>query len=146
MAKSKFEDGAVALLDTILENELAGVVRYMHYSFMIYGHNRIPIQKWFREQADEGLKHAEEAGELITSLGSHPSLKIGKLVESHKHSIEAILSESLEHELESLAAYQKLFELSKDGNIVLEEYARRMIQQEQLHIWEVQKMMRKPGG
>jgi bacterioferritin len=146
MAKSKFEEGAVALLDTILENELAGVVRYMHYSFMIYGHNRIPIQKWFREQADEGLKHAEEAGELITSLGSHPSLKIGKLVESHKHSIEAILSESLEHETESLAAYEKLFELSKDEHIVLEEYARRMIQQEQLHIWEVQKMMRKPGG
>jgi bacterioferritin len=146
MAKAKFEDEAVELLDTILENELAGVVRYMHYSFMIYGHNRIPIQKWFREQADEGLKHAEEAGELITSLGHHPSLKIGKLVESHKHSIEAILSESLEHEAVSLAAYQRLFELSKDQNVVLEEYARLMIQQEQLHVWEVQKMMRKPGG
>ena len=146
MPKSKIEHKAVALLDTILENELAGVVRYMHYSFMIYGHNRIPIQKWFREQADEGLKHAEEAGELITSLGHHPSLKIGKLVESHKHSIEAILSESLEHEAVSLAAYQRLFELSKDQNVVLEEYARLMIQQEQLHVWEVQKMMRKPGG
>jgi len=80
MPKSTFEQEAVALLDTILENELAGVVRYMHYSFMIYGHNRIPIQKWFREQADESLKHAEVAGELITSLGSHPSLKIGKLI------------------------------------------------------------------
>ena len=146
MAKAKFEDEAVELLDTILENELAGVVRYMHYSFMIYGHNRIPIQKWFREQADEGMKHAEEAGELITSLGHHPSLKIGKLVESHKHSIEAILGESLEHEAVSLEAYVKLFELSVDQNVVIEEYARRMIQQEQLHIWEVQKMMRKPGG
>jgi bacterioferritin len=133
MSKSKFGDDAVALLDTILENELAGVVRYMHYSFMIYGHNRIPIQKWFREQADESLKHAEDAGELITSLGSHPS-------------IEAILSESLEHEAESLKAYEDLLELSRNENVALEEYARKMIQQEQLHIWEVQKMMRKPGA
>jgi bacterioferritin len=145
MPKSTFEQEAVALLDTILENELAGVVRYMHYSFMIYGHNRIPIQKWFREQADESLKHAEVAGELITSLGSHPSLKIGKLIETHKHSIEAILNESLEHEAVSLQAYAKLLELSDKENVVLAEYARRMIEQEQLHVWEVQKMMRKPG-
>jgi bacterioferritin len=145
MPKSNFEAEAVALLDTILENELAGVVRYMHYSFMIYGHNRIPIQKWFREQADESLKHAEVAGELITSLGSHPSLKIGKLIETHKHSIEAILSESLEHEAVSLEAYEKLLEISDTKNVVLAEYARQMIQQEQLHVWEVQKMMRKPG-
>jgi len=145
MPKSTFEQEAVALLDTILENELAGVVRYMHYSFMIYGHNRIPIQKWFREQADESLKHAEVAGELITSLGSHPSLKIGKLIETHKHSIEAILNESLEHEAVSLQAYAKLLEISDKENVVLAEYARRMIQQEQLHVWEVQKMMRKPG-
>jgi bacterioferritin len=146
MPKSTFEEKAIALLDTILENELAGVVRYMHYSFMIYGHNRIPIQKWLREQADEGLRHAEQAGELITSLGSHPSLKIGKLTETHKHSIEAILGESLEHEAVSLRAYEKLLDLSKEHSVVLEEYARSMIQQEQLHIWEVQKMMRKPGG
>jgi len=146
MSKSKFEEEAVALLDTILENELAGVVRYMHYSFMIYGHNRIPIQKWFREQADESLTHAEEAGELITSLGHHPSLKIGKLVESHKHSIEAILEESLEHEAVSLDAYKELLELAEGENVVLAEYARQMIQKEQLHVWEVQKMMRKPGG
>jgi len=145
MPKSTFEQEAVALLDTILENELAGVVRYMHYSFMIYGHNRIPIQKWFREQADESLKHAEVAGELITSLGSQPSLKIGKLIETHKHSIEAILNESLEHEAVSLQAYAKLLEISDKENVVLAEYARRMIQQEQLHVWEVQKMMRKPG-
>jgi bacterioferritin len=144
--KTTFEEEAVALLDTILENELAGVVRYMHYSFMIYGHNRIPIQKWMREQADESLQHAEVAGELITSLGSHPSLKIGKLTETHKHSIEAILGESLEHEAVSLRAYEKLLDLAKKHSVVLEEYARSMIQKEQLHVWEVQKMMRKPGG
>jgi bacterioferritin len=33
---------AVKLLNQIMEAELAGVVRYTHYSLMIFGHNRIP--------------------------------------------------------------------------------------------------------
>ena len=40
-------------LNRVLELELAGVVRYMHYSFMIFGHNRIPIVAWLRDQANE---------------------------------------------------------------------------------------------
>jgi bacterioferritin len=49
------------LLNQILEAELAGVVRYTHYSFMVYGYNRIPIVSWLRAQADESLAHAHEA-------------------------------------------------------------------------------------
>jgi bacterioferritin len=33
----------VGLLNRILEVELAGVVRYTHYSLMVFGYNRIPI-------------------------------------------------------------------------------------------------------
>ena len=32
----------VAKLDEILQHELAGTVRYTHYSFMVFGHGRIP--------------------------------------------------------------------------------------------------------
>ena len=40
----KFEVGPVVeQLDRILQMELAGVVYYTHYSFMVYGHARIPI-------------------------------------------------------------------------------------------------------
>lgn len=60
-------------LNKILEFELAGVVRYTHYSFMIFGYNRIPIIEWMEEQATESLGHAKEAGELITHLGGHPT-------------------------------------------------------------------------
>ena len=34
---------AVEILNKIMEHELAGVVRYTHYSLMVYGYNRIPI-------------------------------------------------------------------------------------------------------
>ena len=56
----------VDLLNQIMEMELAGVVRYTHYSFMVYGYGRIPIVSWLRSQANESLLHAQEAGELIT--------------------------------------------------------------------------------
>lgn len=136
---------AAKILNKILETELAGVVRYTHYSLMIFGYNRIPIVDWLRSQASESLAHAQQAGELITGLGEHPSLSIGHLLETHNHDIGAILLESLEHEKEGLNAYRELLELVKDKSVVLEEYARQMIHDEELHIMEVNKMLRKPG-
>ena len=64
-------------LNRILECELAGVVRYTHYSMMIFGYSRIPIVKWFQDEAVESLGHAQQAGEMITRLGGHPSLDEG---------------------------------------------------------------------
>lgn len=132
-------------LNRILEFELAGVVRYTHYSFMIFGYNRIPIIEWMEEQATESLAHAKEAGELITHFGGHPSLAIGSLLETHKHDIADILRESLVHEREAFIAYQQLLELVKDKSVLLEEYARRLIAEEEMHQGEVDKMLRNPG-
>jgi bacterioferritin len=131
----------ISLLNNILECELAGVVRYTHYSFMIFGYHRIPIVKWFREQASESLTHASVAGEHITTLGGHPSLKIGKLVESHKHSLNDILKESLEHEESQLQNLYSLLSLVEGHSVYLEEYARQMIVEEETHISEVKKML-----
>ena len=136
---------AVKLLNQIMEAELAGVVRYTHYSLMVFGHNRIPIVSWLRNEATTCLAHANEAGELVTHFGEHPSLKIGALLETHKHGINDILIESLEAERTGLALYRDLFELVKDRSVLLEDYARRMIAEEELHVGEVNKMLRKPG-
>lgn len=135
----------VEVLNRILELELAGVVRYSHYSLMVYGYNRIPIVSWLLEQANEGLAHAHQAGETITQLGAHPSLSIGPLLETHKHDIGDILRESLEHESVALKAYQELLNLVKDRSVWLEEYVRDMIYKEEQHRGEVDKMLRKPG-
>ncbi len=135
----------IGVLNNILELELAGVVRYTHYSLLIFGYSRIPIVGWLREQADESLIHAQRAGELVTHLGGHPSLAIGPLLETHKHNIADILHESLAHERGALAEYKQLLELTKDRSVMLEEYARELIYQEELHAGEVDKMLRKPG-
>jgi bacterioferritin len=136
---------AVKLLNKILEMELAGVVRYTHYSLMVFGYARIPIVSWLRGEAQTSLQHAQKAGELVTHFGEHPSLAIGPLLETHEHDIGAILRESLDHERATLEVYKQLLAASEGTSIMLEEYAREMILTEELHTGEVDKMLRKPG-
>ena len=135
----------VDLLNRILESELAGVIRYTHYSFLVYGYNRIPIVSWLRDQATESLTHAQLAGEMITHLGAYPSLGIGRLLDSHQHDVGKILVESMEHESAALALYRELLAVVEGRSVMIEEYARQMIYAEELHAGEVDKMLRKPG-
>src|ERR1041385_3536417 len=139
------QDAAIKLLNQIMEAELAGVVRYTHYSLMVFGYSRIPIVSWLRGEATTCLEHANDAGEMVTHLREHRSLKIGALLETQKHGINDILLEALEAEKEGLALYKKLLELVEGRSIFLEEYARKMIAEEEIHLGEVNKMLRKPG-
>ncbi len=118
----------VAVLNRLLEAELAGVVRYTHYSFLVFGFSRIPIVSWLRAQADESLLHAQQVGEWIATLGDYPSLGIGPLLDSHQHDIAAILRESLESEGRALDLYRELLRLVEGKRVGLEEFARQMIQ------------------
>jgi bacterioferritin len=139
------QEKVVAVLNKILESELAGVVRYTHYSFLVFGFGRIPIVSWLRQQGDESLVHAQTAGEWITTLGAYPSLKIGPLLDTHFFDISTILRESLTSEKVALSLYRDLLALVRDRSVALEEYARQMINIEELHAGEVDKMLRHPG-
>lgn len=136
----------ISILNKILETELAGVVRYTHYSLMLVGYRRIPIVKWLRHQAEEGLRHAQEAGEMVTHLGGHPSLGLGDLLETYWHDIGDILRESIEHEKRARDLYQRLLTRAAGRSLMLEDYARRLITEEQRHASEVDKMLRMPGA
>jgi bacterioferritin len=135
----------VSVLNRLLEAELAGVVRYTHYSFLVFGFGRIPIVSWLRQQADESLLHAQQVGEWITALGAYPSLAIGPLLDSHQHDIGAMLRESLETEGRALTLYRELLSKVEGRSVALEEFARQMIQAEEMHAADVDKMLRKPG-
>ncbi len=135
-----------SILNAILEQELAGVVRYTHYSFLIFGLGRIPIVAWLRAQADESLTHAHQAGEMLMHLGAYPSLKIGALLDRHSSDIEEILQEALGAEAAALALYRALLDAVLGHSVMLEEYARQMIFIEELHAGEVKKMLQKPGA
>ncbi len=145
MKESYDKAKVVGLLNRILETELAGAVRYTHYSLMVFGYNRIPIVSWLREQATESMAHAQQAGEMITALGEHPSLSIGALLETHKHDVGDILREALENERAGLQLYKDLLAEVEGKLVWLEEYARQMVYAEETHASEVDKMLRRPG-
>lgn len=121
---------------------MEGVFRYLHYSFMIMGHHRIPIQKWLREQAQESMDHAIKIGEKITAYGGHPPLFTNKIKETNTHTVDQILAESLEFEAEGLKLYTKLVKVAGD-DIALEDFARQFVLAETEHLEEVKKMVRR---
>ncbi|ARV62147.1 bacterioferritin [Nostocales cyanobacterium HT-58-2] len=132
----------IDLLNLIMECELAGVVRYTHYSLMVTGPYRIPIVDFFKAQANESLLHAQQVGEILTGIEGHPSLRIAPIEETYKHSVKDILAESLIHEEKALELYKNLLETVSNASIYLEEFARNMIGQEEMHNLELKKMLR----
>ncbi|HEV8297942.1 MAG TPA: ferritin-like domain-containing protein [Acidimicrobiales bacterium] len=138
-------DEVIKTLNELLEIELAGAVRYTQYSLMVFGHGRIPIMSWMREQADEALMHAALIGEEVTTLGGSVSLRIGELVGTHHATVDEMMHEMLVHERHGLTLYERLLALSAGRSVPLEELARQMIRNESLHIAEIEKMARKRG-
>jgi bacterioferritin len=136
------QEKAIDVLRSIMEFELAGVVRYTHYALMVTGPNRIPIVDFFKAQATESLLHAQQVGEILTGLEGHPSLQITQMEETHKHSVRDILAESLAHETNALNMYKKLLDVVQNASVYLEEFARTMIGNEELHAIEIKKMLR----
>ena len=134
---------ALAVLNEILKMELATVVYYTHYSFMVYGHARIPVIGWMRSQATESLTHAQEAGDMILRLDGRPDMGIAPLPQTHHNTIDQILEEAVVREQVGVDLYRKLHALIKDTSIVLEEYASRMVAAEAMHVSEMRMMLRK---
>lgn len=66
-------------------------------------------------------------------------------METHRHDIGDILRESLENEQAALAHYKALLSLAQGRSVLLEEYARELIAEEEAHLGDVDKMLRTPG-
>ena len=135
-------DKTISLLNDILEYELAGVVKYTHFALMVTGPNRLILDKFFKAQATESLQHAQQAGELLTGLGGHPTQTIPKINETNQHSVKNLLSESLLHEEKAISLYNQLLECSQGKSLYIEEYAREMIKTEEMHSIEIKKLLR----
>ena len=133
---------AISFLNDILEYELAGVVKYTHFALMVTGPNRLILDKFFKGQASESLQHAQQAGELLTGLSGHPSQKIPRIEETNKHTINDLLNESLIHESKAIDLYKELLNCAENKSLYIEEYAREMVKQEEMHSIEIKKMLR----
>lgn len=140
---------AIGILNKIFEHELASAVRYTQYSMMIFGHARKPIQGSLQSWADESMLHARQVGELVTAFGGQVSLGIGDLLDRHYGHIDEMLEQMMLHEVAAIELYYKLMKLAesydKPGSVMLDEFARTMILEEEQHLSEIEKMLRKRG-
>jgi len=132
----------ISILNEIMKYELAGVVRYTHSALMVVGPYRESLISYFNDQSSESLTHAQSAGDLLVSLGGHPSQDISIIKETNEHSITALLEESLEHERTAVSLYKQLLSEVVDKSIYLEEYAKEMIKNEEIHSLRVEKMLK----
>ena len=132
----------ISTLNELLKYELAGVVKYTHFALMVAGPNRLMLDKFFKAQATESLDHAQQAGELLTGLGGHPTQGIPSIKETNQHSVKNLLSESLHHEENAILLYNQLLECSEGKSLYIEEYAREMIKTEEMHSIEIKKLLR----
>lgn len=73
-------------------------------------------------------------------------LKISDLLETEQHDTSDIPSVSLQHELTALAAYYKLLAITSGTSVLLDEYAGEIIEQEQMHLDEVNMVLRRAGN
>jgi bacterioferritin len=136
-------DEIIAKLNAILANELTGTMMYLHYSFYIYGHARIPIVGWLRTQAAEGVDHATRVGDKIIWLGGDPITAPGQDRFPPKfETLDDMLREALKFEKETFDMYAELLEAAGDDNLSLRVYLEQMIAEESEHIEEIEKMLR----
>ncbi len=139
---NEISSDVIGVLNNILKFELSGVIRYTHYALMIVGRDRLTLKKFFEEQANESLSHAQQAGDILTGLGGHPSLEISIVEETNQHAAVALLQESAEHEKSAIALYKELLQLIEGKSVFIEEYAREMIKSEEIHSMELSKMLK----
>jgi len=130
-------------LNEILANELSGAMMYLHYSFFIYGHARIPIVGWLRSQSTEGMTHATMVGDKIIALGGEPVTHPAHDKFPWKFdSLDDMLRKALALEKEVFEQYTTLLRALDDESLAMRVFLEQIITEEVGHIEEIEKMLR----
>lgn len=138
----KLKEKLIKALNEDLEKEMAGIVRYLHHSFIIFGPHRGPLVQMFRTQATESMNHAIQLGEKITALGGHPTVKVDQVFEPGHQTVEEMLQEDLKAEKKQLELYASQLKEFEEHNLPMKLMLEQIIIDEQTHIDEIEKYLR----
>ena len=132
---------AINLLQTIFEFELAGAIRYTNFAALV-GDERVDVVDFLKEQARESLHHSQKVGDVLVKINGYNQPQIAPITQSESMNLQDILQASHDFEQQAISLYQKLLDLTKDGNLYLEEFARNMVTEEAEHSQELEQMLR----
>ena len=131
----------IQALNLALERELAGMVRYLHHSFIVLGPGRGPLVQLFRSLVQDSMVHATLLGEKIVALGGHPSVKIEEVEEPGEQTLLEMIQEDIAMEEQHIEMYeQNLKDFQKD--IVLKLMYEQIILEETTHLEQLQLYVR----
>lgn len=142
MSRTEINKKLIEALNSDLQKEMAGMVRYLHHSFIVFGPNRGPLVQMFRAQATESMDHAIQLGEKITALGGHPSVKVDQVFEPGYQSVEDMIAEDLEAEKKQLNLYIDQLRLLGSEDLPMKLMLEQIIVAEQTHVEEMEKYLR----
>ena len=142
MSQAEVNKKLIEALNKDLQKEMAGMVRYLHHSFIIFGPNRGPLVHMFRTQATESMEHAIKLGEKITALGGHPTVKVDQVFEPGYQSVEDMIAEDLDAEKKQLNLYMEQLRSFGDENLPLKLILEQIIVAEQTHVESMEKYLR----
>lgn len=120
--------------------EVAGAVRNLHYSFLVFGPGRKPVVEFFRKEAAEAMDHAALLGEKIIALGGHPTTNAQPVKEPREHTIDALLRESIKYEEQAVRMYEGILGLVQDDTALRVLFENQVLA-EQEHVEELRKYL-----
>lgn len=125
-------------LNKALSLELAGVIQYSQHANLITGTDREVFKGFFRDQAEEALKHAQMLGDKIVAMGGIPTVEPAVIRQSVE--LKEMLSQDLELEREAMAAYMEAWSVCDEADMPQKFWIEGQIAEEQEHIEELQKL------
>ncbi len=132
----------IATMNEALQLELTSALKYLAWSFHVFGPTRKPIVEHFREEAKESFDHATMLGDKIIALGGTPNLAAESPRMKSGATVDDMLKQAVENEKAAIECYSRLLDLTQDETH-LRVLFENQIEAEQEHLEEVSKMLRR---
>ena len=127
----------IARLNHALSLEYAATIQYLNQHSVVKGHDRQDFAPFFATSSSEAHLHAQNLGNKIVALGGVPTVAPARVQQAQ--TLDQMLHQDLEMEREALTAYVNAWEAAEE-NRPLRFWLENIIQEEQLHVDELQKL------
>lgn len=132
----------ILAMNEALKMELTSALKYLNFSFRVFGPTRKPIVEHFLEEAKESFDHATMLGDKIVALGGTPVVAADLPRTPGKGTLDDMLNAAVENEKAAIAIYSELLDMSRDET-PLRVLFENQILAEQEHFEELSKMLRR---
>ncbi len=132
----------VDALNRALADEISDIIKYQNQAYMVLGPSRDATYEAFENIAKGEMKHMEKLSKRIVGLGGTPTVNAKNIEQTNV--IEDMLKMDADDERNGIASYKKIRDIAKkDNELATVKLIEDIIQDEQDHLDEINKMLRR---